>query len=69
MIAVGTMIWAATFTPWALLAMLSFPLLARANRIVASGAKGLALIPVLRDTGLAELLYAAGLALGLALGA
>ena len=68
-IAVGSMIWAAIFTPWALLAMLGLPFLARANRVVASGAKGLALIPVLRDTGLAELVYAGGLALGLALGA
>ena len=68
-IAVGSMTWAATFTPWALLAILGLPFLARANRVVASGAKGLALIPVLRDTGLAELVYAGGLALGLALGA
>ncbi len=42
------------------------PLAVRARQVVASGAKGLALIPVLRDTGLAELVYAGGLALGLA---
>jgi len=40
----------------------------RALQVVASGGTGLALVPVLRDTGLAELAYAAGIALGLALG-
>jgi 1,4-dihydroxy-2-naphthoate octaprenyltransferase len=43
-------------------------LVVRAARTVASGASGPALIRVLRDTGLAELALAAGLALGLALG-
>ncbi|MGI9083718.1 MAG: 1,4-dihydroxy-2-naphthoate polyprenyltransferase [Aeromicrobium sp.] len=55
-------------TPWALLGLLGLPLLVRATRIVMSGAEGPALIPVLRDTGIAELVLAAGLALGLALG-
>jgi 1,4-dihydroxy-2-naphthoate octaprenyltransferase len=36
--------------------------------VVTGDAVGPALIPVLRDTGLTELLYAAGLAAGLALG-
>jgi 1,4-dihydroxy-2-naphthoate octaprenyltransferase len=40
----------------------------RAARTVASGTSGPALVPVLRDTGLAELVLAAGLALGLTLG-
>ena len=55
-------------TPWALLGLLGLPLIIRAARTVVSGAAGPALIPVLRDTGLAELVLAAGLALGLALG-
>ena len=55
-------------TPWALLALVALPTAARAARVVLGRATGPALIPVLRDTGLTELMYAAGLALGLALG-
>jgi 1,4-dihydroxy-2-naphthoate octaprenyltransferase len=55
-------------TPWALLALLALPLAIRAIRVVASDAVGPALIPVLKDTGLTELVYAVGLAVGLALG-
>ena len=55
-------------TPWTLLAFVALPLALRATRVVAGNAVGPALIPVLRDTGLTELLYAAGLAVGLALG-
>jgi 1,4-dihydroxy-2-naphthoate polyprenyltransferase len=55
-------------TPWTLLAFVALPLALRATRVVAGSAVGPALIPVLRDTGLTELLYAAGLAVGLALG-
>jgi 1,4-dihydroxy-2-naphthoate polyprenyltransferase len=55
-------------TPWTLLAFIALPLALRATRVVAGNAVGPALIPVLRDTGLTELLYAAGLAAGLALG-
>ena len=69
LIALGTLIWAAVFTLWALLGLAMVPLAVRARQVVSSGAKGLALVPVLRDTGLAELAYAAGLALGLAIGA
>jgi 1,4-dihydroxy-2-naphthoate octaprenyltransferase len=54
-------------TPWALLALGSVPLAARAAGRVRGGAVGPALIPVLRDTGLAELAYAVLLGLGLAL--
>ena len=68
-VAVAMLVWAAFSTPWALLGLLFLPLLGRAASVVASGAKGMALIPVLRDTGLAELVYAAGLAIGLAIGA
>lgn len=58
---------AAFVTPWALLALVAAPLAIRAVRVVTSGATGPALIPVLRDTGLLELVYAVGLAVGLAL--
>jgi 1,4-dihydroxy-2-naphthoate polyprenyltransferase len=55
-------------TPWALLGLIALPLAARAVRVVVSDAVGPALIPVLRDTGLTELVFAVGLAVGLALG-
>lgn len=44
--------------PWLLLGLLSVPLLVGPVRRIRSGANGLALIPVLRDTGLAMLLWA-----------
>ncbi|WP_344769817.1 1,4-dihydroxy-2-naphthoate polyprenyltransferase [Aeromicrobium panaciterrae] len=69
LVALGCLVWASAFTAWALLGLVFVPLAVRARQVVASGAGGMALIPVLRDTGLAELVYAAGLALGLALGA
>lgn len=55
-------------TPWALLGLIGLPLGVRAVRVVVSDAVGPALIPVLRDTSLTELLYAVGLAAGLVLG-
>jgi 1,4-dihydroxy-2-naphthoate polyprenyltransferase len=55
--------------PWSALAVLSAPVAARAARPVVGGATGPDLVPVLRDTGLAELCYAALLAVGLALSA
>jgi 1,4-dihydroxy-2-naphthoate octaprenyltransferase len=55
-------------TPWALLALIALPLGIRAVRVVMSDAVGPALIPVLKDTGLTELVYAIGLAVGLAIG-
>jgi 1,4-dihydroxy-2-naphthoate octaprenyltransferase len=67
-VAVAAVVACAFATPWALLGLLGLPLVLRAARTVVSGASGPALIPVLRDTGLAELALAAGLALGLALG-
>jgi 1,4-dihydroxy-2-naphthoate polyprenyltransferase len=57
-----------TTTWWALLALLFGLPGARAGRAVATGAAGPALIPVLQLTGLAELLYGAGLLAGLAIG-
>ena len=55
-------------TPWTLLAFIALPLAVKAVRVVLSDAAGPALIPVLKNTGLTELLYAIGLAIGLALG-
>ncbi len=51
-------------TPWLLLGLVSLPLALRACRVVLRGAVGPQLIPVLRDTGLTELVYAAGLLVG-----
>ena len=56
-------------TPWTLLAFIAAPLAIRSVRVVLSDAVGPALIPVLKGTGQTELLYAIGLAVGLALGA
>ncbi|MGH8775378.1 MAG: 1,4-dihydroxy-2-naphthoate polyprenyltransferase [Jiangellaceae bacterium] len=50
---------------WAALALFSVPLAFRAARPVARGARGPALVPVLRDTARTELAYAVLLALGL----
>ena len=55
-------------TVWALLALIALPIAVRAVRVVVGDAVGPALIPVLRDTGFAELLYAVGLTAGLILG-
>ena len=55
-------------TPWTLLAFIALLLAVKAVRVVVSDAVGPALIPVLKGTGLTELLYAIGLAVGLALG-
>ncbi|MCD2190886.1 1,4-dihydroxy-2-naphthoate polyprenyltransferase [Actinomycetospora soli] len=53
--------------PWALLGLVSLVVLVPALRRVLGGARGPALIPVLRDTGLALLVWAIGTAAGLAL--
>jgi len=56
-------------TTWAaLLGLLGLLPAGPALRSVRAGARGLALVPVLKATGLAELALAAGLALGLVLG-
>jgi len=55
--------------PWALLGLTGMLLAVPAVRIVGSGASGLALVPVLRLTGLAELLLAAGVLAGAVVGA
>ncbi|GLZ50919.1 1,4-dihydroxy-2-naphthoate polyprenyltransferase [Actinomycetospora sp. NBRC 106378] len=53
--------------PWALLGLVSLVVLVPALRRVLGGARGPALIPVLRDTGLALLVWAIGTAVGLSL--
>jgi 1,4-dihydroxy-2-naphthoate polyprenyltransferase len=52
--------------PWAWLGLLAGVAAAAPVRAVAAGAKGLELLPVLRDTGRLELLYAVLLGVGLA---
>jgi 1,4-dihydroxy-2-naphthoate octaprenyltransferase len=54
--------------PWALLGLLAIPLLAGPVRTIRGGAGGLALIPVLRDTGLAMLLWAVATGVALSVG-
>ena len=61
---------AVAVAPWhpaALLALASALAMVPAVRLVRGGARGLALIPVLRETGRSELVYGVLLALGLAL--
>ncbi|HSF27293.1 MAG TPA: 1,4-dihydroxy-2-naphthoate polyprenyltransferase [Actinomycetes bacterium] len=53
--------------PWTVLTLLALAVVARAVATVRAGVVGPALIPVLRDTGRAELAYAALFALALAL--
>ncbi|MFI5780377.1 1,4-dihydroxy-2-naphthoate polyprenyltransferase [Nocardia sp. NPDC051570] len=55
-------------TPWALVGLLAAPLAVRSNTPVRGGQNGPGLIPSLRDTGLAMLLWSilTGLALGIA---
>ncbi len=60
---------ALTTSWWALLALLYAVPAGRAARVVLGRASGPGLIPVLQATGVAELLYGAGLLLGLAIGA
>jgi 1,4-dihydroxy-2-naphthoate octaprenyltransferase len=59
---------AVTGSWWAALAFGSLPLAARPTVRVLGEATGRALIPVLRDTGIAELAFAALLTIGLAVG-
>jgi 1,4-dihydroxy-2-naphthoate octaprenyltransferase len=56
-------------TPWCAVALVATPLALRAVRPVRSGRGGPDLIPVLRDTGLAMLVWAIAVAAALALAA
>lgn len=53
--------------PWALLGLLAAPLVISPARAVMSGAQGPALVPVLKSTGTAVLVYGLALSLGIAL--
>ena len=55
-------------TPWCAVGLLALPLAVRAARPVRGGLGGEELIPVLRDTGLAMLVWAVAVALALAFG-
>jgi 1,4-dihydroxy-2-naphthoate octaprenyltransferase len=63
------LVWMAVLEPWALLGLAAGPLAVRPYAAVRHGASGPALIPVLRDTSLTELRYAAPNPVGLAIGA
>ncbi|MCY7372452.1 MAG: 1,4-dihydroxy-2-naphthoate polyprenyltransferase [Spirochaetaceae bacterium] len=54
--------------PWVLLVLLTTPLAARPSLRTLRGAAGLALVPVLKDTGLVLLVYGVSLGVTLALG-
>jgi 1,4-dihydroxy-2-naphthoate octaprenyltransferase len=58
---------AAVARPWALLALLAVRLAVAPARLVLTGARGMALVAVLRDTGRLELVYGVLLGIGLAL--
>lgn len=57
-----------TATPWALVALVSVPLVIAPMRAIRSGAVGPALIVVLKNTGLVLLVYGLGLGFGLGFG-
>ena len=66
--AVAVLAVAVSATWWALLGLVFLVPGVRASRIVTGGATGPALIPVLQLTGVAELLWAVGVAVGLTAG-
>jgi len=69
LLAVGALVGVAVLTtPWALLGLSFLAFAVPACRIVLGGAVGPGLIPVLQQTGLAELLWALGCGIGLAAG-
>jgi 1,4-dihydroxy-2-naphthoate octaprenyltransferase len=66
-VAAVTALVAAVLHPWAGLALLAVPLAVPGLRTVLGGARGRALLPVLRDTGRLELVFGVLLGLGLAI--
>lgn len=66
---IAVVVLAITTSLWVLLALLAAPLAIRPTRIMLSGTTGRALIPVLKDTGVSELAFAALLTVGLVLAA
>ena len=69
LLAVVALAVVAGWTLWAMLGLLFLPFAVRARQLVARGAQGPDLIPVLQSIGVAELVYAVGLAVGLTIGA
>ena len=68
-VAVAMLVPLAIREPWTLLGLAALPLQARAVKAVRRGDDEAQLLPVLRDTALAELAWAAGVALALTLAA
>ena len=66
-VAVAMLVLLAVREPWTLLGLAALPLQVRTVVAVRRGADGSSLLPVLRDTALAELAWATGVALALAL--
>jgi 1,4-dihydroxy-2-naphthoate polyprenyltransferase len=67
--ALGALVWLTALESWAAFGLVAVAPAARAYLPVRDGAVGPALIPVLRDTGLAALAYALAVTAGLAVGA
>jgi len=67
-VAVATLLALVPATPWAMLGLIAVAPGVRACIPVVRGATGMALIAVLRDTGMTALAYGIGLGIGLALG-
>ena len=64
------MVWVGDLTTWwCLLALVMVVPLVAPVRAMLTRATGMALVPALRNTGIAELVCALGLALGVAIGA
>ena len=66
-VAFAALVWLAFLEPWTLLGLVAVAPALRAYGPVRTGAVGPALIPVLRDTGLTALVYAAAIGVGLAM--
>ncbi len=64
----GCVVLCAVERPWSLLGLVGAAAAVKPVRVVMSGAAGGALIPVLADTGRTQLVFGAGLAIGLAIG-
>jgi 1,4-dihydroxy-2-naphthoate octaprenyltransferase len=66
--AFGCVALSAIWRPWALVAVVAAAAAVQPARLVLSGAKGAALIPVLGGTGRVQMLYGMAFAIGLAVG-
>ena len=68
LVALGCLGWLAVLEPWAALGAAGLAAAIPAYRAVAQGAGGVGLVPVLKQTVLAELGYAVGVTVGLVVG-